>query len=55
MKTGLGSANEAKSDVKFDHGQVIKVGETINLEVRATPGHTEGCITYVGNGLTLEM
>ena len=51
MKTGLGSANEAKSDVKFDHGQVIKVGETINLEVRATPGHTEGCVTYVGNGL----
>jgi len=47
MKTGLGNSNEAKSDVKFDHGQVIKVGETINLEVRATPGHTEGCVTYV--------
>ena len=51
MKTGLGLANEAKSDLKFDHGQVIKIGDSINLEVRATPGHTEGCVTYVGHGL----
>ena len=47
MVTGLGAANEAKSDVKFSHGQIIEVGESIKLEVRATPGHTAGCVSYV--------
>jgi len=46
MQTGLGAANEAKSDVKFAHGEVIKCGD-VELEVRHTPGHTEGCISYV--------
>ena len=46
MATGLGSANQAASDVKFEHGDIIKCGE-MELEVRHTPGHTEGCISYV--------
>ena len=46
--TGLGRANEAKSDIKFDHQDKIKIGSSIELEVRHTPGHTEGCISYVG-------
>ena len=55
MVTGLGEANEAKSDVKFTHGQKIQVGETVELEVRATPGHTEGCVSYVSKFLSLSF
>ena len=33
-------------DVGLNHGDVIKFG-TLELEVRATPGHTDGCLTYV--------
>jgi len=46
LKTGLGSANVAKSDEKFEHSHKIEVGD-ISLEVRHTPGHTNGCVTYV--------
>ncbi|CAG5096884.1 Oidioi.mRNA.OKI2018_I69.XSR.g14828.t1.cds [Oikopleura dioica] len=46
LQTGLGSANTAKSDEKFDDNFKIEVGD-INLEVRHTPGHTNGCVTYV--------
>jgi len=48
VKTGLGSAagNCAKSDLKFDHGTELSVGD-FKLEVRHTPGHTGGCVTYV--------
>lgn len=37
LKTGLGSANVANSDEKFDHSHKIEVGD-IALEVRHTPG-----------------
>ena len=37
LKTGLGSANVAKSDEKFEHSHKIEVGD-ISLEVRHTPG-----------------
>ncbi len=33
-------------DVPVDHGDVIRFGH-FALEVRATPGHTAGCVTYV--------
>lgn len=33
-------------DVPADHGNVLAFGDQA-LEVRATPGHTGGCITYV--------
>lgn len=33
-------------DVFLDHGDRVHFGER-SLEVRATPGHTDGCITYV--------
>jgi len=39
LKTGLGSANVAKSDEKFGHSHQIEIGD-ISLEVRHTPG---GC------------
>ena len=33
-------------DVLVDHGDVLAYGDC-SLQVRATPGHTAGCITYV--------
>lgn len=33
-------------DVPVDHGDVLAYGDC-SLQVRATPGHTAGCITYV--------
>jgi sulfur dioxygenase len=47
LKTGLGSKNtDAKSDLKFDDGEIIKIGD-VDIEVRHTPGHTAGCVIYV--------
>jgi sulfur dioxygenase len=34
------------ANLLLDHGDVIKFGNR-SLEVRATPGHTDGCVTYV--------
>lgn len=39
-----GGANCA--NVKVDEGDTIRVG-SLTFEVRATPGHTDGCVTYV--------
>lgn len=36
----------AKADVYVKDGDVVKFGN-FGLEVRATPGHTSGCLTYV--------
>ncbi len=35
-------------DIGVDHGDVLAFGNC-SLAVRATPGHTDGCITYVSN------
>lgn len=37
----------ACADVLVRHGDHIRVG-SIDLEVRETPGHTNGCVAYVG-------
>jgi len=37
----------ACADVPVKHGDHIQMG-AIDLEVRETPGHTNGCVTYVG-------
>jgi sulfur dioxygenase len=34
------------ADVQVRHGDVVRFGKHA-LEVRATPGHTDGCLTYV--------
>jgi len=34
------------ADLRFDHGDRVAFGKRY-LEVRATPGHTDGCVTYV--------
>ncbi|MGB5011669.1 MAG: MBL fold metallo-hydrolase, partial [Candidatus Dechloromonas phosphoritropha] len=34
------------ADLRLDHGDRVAFGKR-SLEVRATPGHTDGCLTYV--------
>uniref|UniRef100_A0A914WT07 Persulfide dioxygenase ETHE1, mitochondrial n=1 Tax=Plectus sambesii TaxID=2011161 RepID=A0A914WT07_9BILA len=46
MKTVLANKANAKSDLQVQHGEKIDFGRK-SLEVRATPGHTNGCLTYV--------
>lgn len=36
------------ADLRLDHGDRITFGRH-HLEVRATPGHTDGCLTYVSD------
>jgi sulfur dioxygenase len=46
-RVGLSAVYGATNvDVPLAHGDVIRFGAQA-LEVRATPGHTEGCLTYV--------
>ena len=46
-KTGLAAVVGAENvDVSLQHGDRIEFGSHY-LEVRATPGHTDGCLTYV--------
>eukprot|EP00286_Rhodomonas_abbreviata_P021438 CAMPEP_0181292044 /NCGR_PEP_ID=MMETSP1101-20121128/2293_1 /TAXON_ID=46948 /ORGANISM="Rhodomonas abbreviata, Strain Caron Lab Isolate" /LENGTH=236 /DNA_ID=CAMNT_0023396481 /DNA_START=16 /DNA_END=726 /DNA_ORIENTATION=- len=49
MKSVISKASTAKADEFIEHGDVIKFGAH-SLEVRATPGHTDGCVTFVLNG-----
>lgn len=45
-KTAISAASGATADVLVRHGDIIRIGR-LNLEVRATPGHTNCCVTYV--------
>lgn len=38
--------NVACADVRVHHGDIVSVG-AIDVEVRETPGHTDGCLTFV--------
>lgn len=42
----ISTASGAKADKHLNHGDVFGVG-SVQLEARATPGHTNGCMTYV--------
>ncbi|KAH7700544.1 protein ETHE1 [Aphelenchoides avenae] len=46
MRSVLSSKAGGKADLYVDHGQTLAFGDE-QLEVRATPGHTSGCLTYV--------
>ncbi|KAJ8898633.1 hypothetical protein K2173_004617 [Erythroxylum novogranatense] len=51
VKSVISKASGAKADVLVQPGDKLYFGDLF-LEVRATPGHTQGCITYVtGDGL----
>ncbi|KAL3323226.1 hypothetical protein AABB24_040378 [Solanum stoloniferum] len=46
VKSIISKASNARADLFVEPGDKIYIGD-IYLEVRATPGHTLGCITYV--------
>jgi len=45
-KSVLSSASGAQADLLLQHGDKLVFGAH-QLEVRGTPGHTEGCVTYL--------
>jgi len=49
IKSGIAKASTAKADFFFEHGDIVKFGKH-QLEVRATPGHTDGCVSFVLDG-----
>ncbi|KAJ6797441.1 persulfide dioxygenase ETHE1-like protein, mitochondrial-like isoform X2 [Iris pallida] len=50
VKSVISKASQAKADHVVESGDKIYFGD-LYLEVRATPGHTLGCVTYVtGDG-----
>ncbi|CAG2117449.1 unnamed protein product [Medioppia subpectinata] len=53
VKSIISEISGAKADIKVDENDVITCGESIKLKVLSTPGHTNGCVTYVDtdNGL----
>jgi len=51
MKSVIAKQAGAKADVLVENGEKVSFGKH-SLEVRSTPGHTDGCVTYVlNNGL----
>jgi sulfur dioxygenase len=46
VKSAISRASDAKADLQLDAGEKIYFGD-LYLEVRPTPGHTKGCVTYV--------
>ena len=50
VKSMIAAASGAQADVKLAHGDRIPVGDII-IEVRATPGHTSGCLSLVCDGM----
>uniref|UniRef100_UPI00358F184F persulfide dioxygenase ETHE1, mitochondrial n=1 Tax=Myxine glutinosa TaxID=7769 RepID=UPI00358F184F len=42
----IGAASNARADKHLQEGDTISFGE-FTLEVRSTPGHTDGCLTFV--------
>ena len=48
IQTGISAASGAKADFLFRHGDKIRFGAH-ELEVRETPGHTNGCVTFVSH------
>lgn len=45
-KSLISKCSGAQADIYVDEGQDVEFGRH-RLEVRATPGHTNGCVTYV--------
>lgn len=49
MKSVLSQFAGGNADILIDEGARIKAGESVELEVTATPGHTDGCLSYVNH------
>lgn len=52
MKSIISKASKAQADIHVGPGDKIEFGERY-LTVRATPGHTEGCVSYVSDDETM--
>ncbi|CAI2351861.1 unnamed protein product [Caenorhabditis sp. 36 PRJEB53466] len=50
MKSVLGRESGGEADEYVRDGELIEIGGLL-LEVRETPGHTNGCVTYVEHAL----
>nr|QTJ02333.1 persulfide dioxygenase [Xenograpsus testudinatus] len=48
-KSLIAKNSGADADIHVEHGETVKFGDQV-LEVRSTPGHTNGCVTYVCHG-----
>ncbi|KAG4971672.1 hypothetical protein JHK85_038093 [Glycine max] len=46
VKSVISKASGATADLYVEPGDKVQIGDLF-LEVRATPGHTKGCVTYV--------
>jgi len=46
LQSIISQASGADADIKVNHGDLISFGK-YSLEVRGTPGHTNGCVCYV--------
>ena len=46
VQTVISKSSGAEADRHVQHGEAVAFGD-LSLEVRATPGHTDGCVTYV--------
>ena len=54
-RIGLSAACAAQNvDVALSHGDEVSFGE-LSLEVRATPGHTDGCLSFVTMDRTMVL
>uniref|UniRef100_A0A6A7FR88 Persulfide dioxygenase ETHE1, mitochondrial n=1 Tax=Hirondellea gigas TaxID=1518452 RepID=A0A6A7FR88_9CRUS len=42
----IAEASNADADIKLKAGDIVRFGQQ-ELQVRSTPGHTSGCVTYV--------
>jgi sulfur dioxygenase len=54
MKSVIAKASTAKADVLINPGDRIMFGRRF-LSVRATPGHTDGCVSYVADDESFVM
>jgi len=52
MQSIISEASKAEADLTAAHGDEIHFGERF-ITVKATPGHTEGCLSYVSDDETM--
>ena len=54
LKSVISTASKAAADIHVDAGDRIVFGSRY-IEVRATPGHTEGCVSFVADDQSFVM
>jgi len=43
----ISKGSGAKADILVSEGDVLSIGSQLKIKVLSTPGHTNGCVTYV--------